>query len=217
MKSLLILALLAWPAALSADSGALTVYDKSGNLITIGGGGADGGSGSAITIASSNRFGQINWRVVHHDNHVENAYAATVDASGGIYIAGGRVWQGNNYFWLMKVSPRGEFLWETAVHGWAGCYAFWVGANAQGSAWTAGACKQPSAFPMMVVRFDPYGGTMWSQRFSEGARNYVRAMSLDFLNHVSLIMEVGQGNYAGAANQMRTVVYDQSGTQVALY
>lgn len=216
-RFLLILVLLA-PASIgvareydAAFDNLSNIPDRRGNFISISNRMA--GNGSQVRVTSLNRYGNINWDVSHDDGNIERATSFFIDGSGAIVVAGVRLRQGINYVWLLKYSTYGQFLWENA-DTMPGCAAFDIVANPSGDIWVAATCVDGQNYPVRIMHYGSNGNLRWAQNYSEGARNYVRNLNLDFMSRVSLTLEIDNGS---SSRNARTIVYDTYGTRLAAY
>lgn len=207
--ALLALALL--PAAGGAEE-VFTVYDRFGTLYTASNR-IDGGS-SVAHLQASNRTQGLLWERSHYDSFMERITAVAVDPQGSVYLAGLRLYQGAHYIWLMKFSRRGDLLWERA-DAEKNCTAFSVIANEAGEAWVAGSCIAGARVPVRLLRLTNEGGVSWAQTYDEGGRNYVRNLTLDFIDRATVTIEVNSGR--AGSEFVRTVVFNRHGSRVAVY
>ncbi|MEK7390112.1 MAG: hypothetical protein AAB036_10485 [Elusimicrobiota bacterium] len=185
--------------------------DRRGNVIAVSNRAT--ANSSQIRLTSINRYGNFNYDVYHTDAAMERATSFFVDGAGAPVVAGVRLWQGFNYIWVMKYSTHGQFLWENADTQ-AGCAAFDIVTNLTGDIWVAASCIEDQRFPVRLLHYNYAGNLVWAQNYNEGGRNYVRNLTVDFMNRVSLTMEVDNGS---GNRYPRTLVFDRYGTRLAAY
>src|SRR5262245_13753049 len=97
------------------------------------------GSRHFVQITSVSRVRGINWDRIHSDGYQENANAVAVDGAGNVFVGGMRFNAAAKAFWLMKLSPSGDLLWER-TDTVSSCAIFNLLANEAGDAWAAGSC-----------------------------------------------------------------------------
>ena len=195
------------------SGGGLTAYDRQGNAITAAN--RFDGSRHFVQITSCSRLRGVNWDRIHSDGYQEAANAVAADAAGNVFVAGMRFNETAKAFWVVKLSPGGDFLWER-TDSVQSCAAFNVLASEGGDAWVAGSCVVGGSTPARLARYDGSGSLLWSQLYDEGGRHYVRGLSLDFMGRASVTMEISRGLGAGGS-AIRTAVYDQWGSRLAVY
>lgn len=200
---------------LGASGGDLfTVYDHWGNAIAVSN--RYDGTQHYLHIASYNRNRYVNWERTHMDGYQERANSVALDPNGHVYIAGVRVFQGKKYLWAMKYSSAGDLLWEQA-DVYADCTAFSVAVNDGGESWLAGSCLMEGHHPVRVLRYSAAGSLLWGQLHYGNGRSYVRSLSVDFADRVSVTIEESPGAIGFGASAARTVVYDRQGGRVTTY
>ena len=198
-----------------AGGNLFVLHDRLGNAIAVSN--RFDGNGYFVQTTQFNPSGGTNWNRIHYDSYQERANAVSLDANGNIYIVGARYMQGSKVFWIMKYSSAGDLLWERADMGYQSCAAFGVVANEAGDSWVAGSCVKDGRYPVRLLRYDPSGYSLWGQVFDQGGRNYVRGVSLDFNDRVSVNAEVNSGVFGNGPPLVRTVVYNKEGGQVTVY
>jgi len=187
------------------------ISDRRGNYISVSN--RTAGNSSQVRLSSLNRYGNTNWYIDHADGSTERATSFYIDGSGAIVVAGVRLAQGINYVWLMKYSGSGQFFWESA-DAMAGCAAFDVVSTQNGGAWVAASCIDGQSSLVRLLHYHSAGYLLWAQNSAEGGRSYVRNLNVDFMNRVSMTIEIDNGYGARSA---RTMVYDANGGRLAIY
>lgn len=220
LAALLALALLAAaPSLLGAasvggqDGGLLQVFDNAGNSVSAMS--FTDGRSTAVRITFIDASGGVLWERTHADGYQEHANALVVDARGGILLAGVRFWQDSRFFWMMKLSPAGDLLWERSDTTAPGCEASYAAADEAGEAWVAGTCiLSDGSYPARLMHLDAQGDTLWFQQVYNLGRNYVRGLGVDALGRSMLALAVQGGalsSWGGVS--MKTVVYDRDGVR----
>jgi hypothetical protein len=213
VRLLLLLALLASASICAArdfDAAADNLRDMSdrhGNYISVSN--RTVGNSSLVRLMNLNRYGNANWDVNHSNGALQRASTFFVDGDGAPVVAGARLHQGVNHVWVMKYSNNGQFLWEN-VDAVPGCEAFAVTSNKNGDFWIAASCIDGQNTPVRLLHYSSAGNLLWAQNYSEGGRNYVRNLNLDFLSRASLTIQFDNG-YG------RTLVYDAYGNRLTTY
>ncbi|HAH05340.1 MAG TPA: hypothetical protein DCM05_02265 [Elusimicrobia bacterium] len=196
------------------DGGLLQVFDSAGNSISAMS--LFDGQNTSLRITYIDGTGSLLWERTHSDGYQEHANALALDPRGGILLAGMRLWQGSRYFWMMKYSPSGDYLWERSDTTAPGCEASYAAANEAGEAWVAGSCVlSDGSYPARILHLDASGDTLWFQQIYNLGRNYVRGLSVDGLDRAMLALAVQGGALSSwGGMSMKTVMYDRSGTKL---
>lgn len=216
---ILILAAIAAPLALASGDfrqggGLTTVYDPSGNAITVAN--RYDGERYFVDVVSANRDGSNNWTQTHSDASLERVNTFATDINGNVYVAGVRLINGEKHLWIMKYSVDGVLQWEQA-DDYRGCTAFTIAVTDTHGAWVGGSCANSDGHPVRVAHYSGAGDYVWGQQYDGGGRNYLRSLSVDFGGRVSAAVEVARGNLGDGNSFASTVVYDRNGVQVTVY
>jgi hypothetical protein len=196
------------------SAGLLSVVTPAGNAITVSN--RFDGTNFFVQITNFDKSGATVWNVSHYDSFQETANGLFVDAGGNVYVGGFRIANGTRYFWVLKLSSKGQIQWER-VDSYQQCTGVSVSANAKGDAWIAGSCDNGGAHPARLLHYDAFGAYAWAQNYDGGGRNYVRGLSTDFLDRATVTVEVQQGNYGSGLSKIQTIVYDGQGYKLVVY
>jgi hypothetical protein len=194
----------------ASGDGPAVVSDRQGNMISVSNG--FDGNAAYVRMMSINRNRSVVWDRTHGDGYLERVSYAFLDATGSLVMAGVRLVQGNNYIWVMKYSESGNLLWEQ-VDSMSGCAAFNIAGNDSGDLWVAGSCLVGRNFSVRLLHYGQNGYLSWARDYGENGRNYVRNLSVDFMDRAAITMEIVSGGQRSA----RTAVFDSYGGRLTTY
>lgn len=208
---LLLLAAALAQAQDDGDGDVLTAHDGRGNIATAFN--QFDGRTHSIQVNRLTAQGYNVWTDEHADGYDEKAYAAAMDAAGGIYLAGVRAVEREKTFLVLKYSENGALAWE-ATDTASNCTATSLGTDREGDVVAAGVCRSANYFPARVVKFNTNGAFMWAQEYDGGGRNYIRGFSVDYTGNISVTVETVFGNYRDGSYVTRTILYSPTGQQL---
>ena len=211
LAAVLLLAAVIVHAESDADGDVLTAHDRLGNIATAFN--QFDGRSHSIQVNRLTAQGYSVWTDQHADGYTEKAYAAAMDAVGGIYLAGVRIVDRQKYFLLIKYGENGNIEWETTDNA-SNCTATSLDVDRDGDVVAAGVCRSGNSFPARVVKYAGNGGFRWSQEYDGGGRNYLRGFQLDYAGNISVTVETVFGNYRDGSYVTRTIIYSPTGQQL---
>ncbi len=184
-----------------------------GYLVT--GSTASAGAGSDdILVIKLSATGSLEWQKTYGGSAMDQGFSISPSADGNYYLGGHTVsfGPGNFDYWVLKIDPTGNVLWQKALGGGAGDYIGNVvgttdgGCIAAGNIWSFGAGYEDA----WIVRFDSSGTVLWQKTYGSTGRD--RAFWIEQTADSGFIM-TGETDSFGKGNlDFWTIKLDGTGT-----
>ncbi|MFA6579453.1 MAG: hypothetical protein WCU88_10325 [Elusimicrobiota bacterium] len=195
------------------DDNVLSATDGQGNISTVFN--QFDGRNHSLQITRMSAGGYPLWTYQHADGYHETAYAAAMDSSANLFIAGVRNVPPQKYFLLMKYGGNGQFQWEY-TDGTYNCTATSLFVDREDNVLVAGVCRMGNGYPVRLLKYSNNGGLLWARDYDGGGRNYLRNLRADPDGTVTLTVETAYGNSRDGSYQTRFVLYSTDGAQLGV-
>jgi uncharacterized delta-60 repeat protein len=138
------------------------------------------------------------------------AYGCEVDDVGNLYVAGNSYNGVNYYFLVIKYNCDGDTLWARLYNDTANDqdYGYGCAVDDSGNIYVTGRSNDGTKFVFLTVKFNSYGDTLWSRRYSaSNGSAYAQACAVDSSGNLYVT-----GWYNGSTSiDYLTIKYNSSG------